>query len=162
MTAKRTRKAAEAPTSHRGERLPSEVKKRPWVYAVGPRGGSKAIGPGGGSGKWLLFSPPGQHDANWIMIKQATEAGLLGRLAKASTAMPTEHRQAGSDRLICVSTYDWQDKADVHRVLRELRALGFTAELPYKTDAATLAGRYGHGAAVYVSPPGSLDFEDRS
>jgi hypothetical protein len=60
--------------------------------------------------------------------------------------------------VIVVYTADWQDHDDVRRVLRELRRLGFGGRLSYKTDAATIAGRYGKGAATYVAAPGSGDF----
>jgi Domain of unknown function (DUF1917) len=144
----------------RGPR-PSRVTKRDWVWvrAAGPRPGKS----GGRQGKWLLYSPPDRHDANWVTIKQATKAGRLGCSAKAQTASPAPRRRADGDWLICVYTYDWQDKADVCRVLRELRALSFTGRLRYKTDAATLAGRSGGpGTVLYRSPPRSLDlWEDQ-
>ncbi len=45
-------------------------------------------------------------------------------------------------KVICVYTYDWTDEADVRRVRQELRALGITSKIPYKTDDDTNAGRY--------------------
>lgn len=44
--------------------------------------------------------------------------------------------------VICVYTYDYEDKEDVMRVRERLREVGFHRKLPYKTDAATLAGQY--------------------
>lgn len=44
--------------------------------------------------------------------------------------------------LICVYTYDWTDEADVMRVREELRNLGFTWRLPYKTDEDTYNNIY--------------------
>jgi hypothetical protein len=64
-------------------------------------------------------------------------------------------------RLICVYTSDWHDKDDVRRVLRGLRELGISWGLSYKTDEATLDGRYGSGVSIYVSQQGD-DFDDRS
>lgn len=63
---------------------------------------------------------------------------------------------------VCVYTPDYEDKSDVRRVLRALRQdHGIRWRLSYKTDQATEAGVYGRGSAIYVSQPGSLDFEDR-
>ncbi len=44
--------------------------------------------------------------------------------------------------MICVYTYDALDKADVRQIRSSLRDLGITNKIPYKTDAATLHGRY--------------------
>lgn len=43
---------------------------------------------------------------------------------------------------MCVYTYDWTDEEDVMRVREELRKLGITRKIPYKSDEDTLAGRY--------------------
>lgn len=45
-------------------------------------------------------------------------------------------------RVICVYAYDYQDKRDVMRIRQELRKLGFTNKLAYKTDEDTIAGKY--------------------
>jgi len=47
-----------------------------------------------------------------------------------------------SNTVICVYTYDWTNEADVMRVRKALRDLGFTRKLPYKSDADTYAGKY--------------------
>ena len=44
--------------------------------------------------------------------------------------------------MICVYTYDADDREDVLRVRQALRDLGFDRPIPYKTDRATLEGRY--------------------
>jgi hypothetical protein len=40
-----------------------------------------------------------------------------------------------------VYTYDWQDEKDVRRVRQELRELGITQRIPYKSDEETRAGK---------------------
>jgi len=44
--------------------------------------------------------------------------------------------------VICVYTYDWTDERDARRVRQELRHLGVTKKIPYKSDKDTLAGKY--------------------
>jgi len=41
-----------------------------------------------------------------------------------------------------VYTYNFEDEEDVMRVREELRRLGFTSKIPYKTDEETRSGRY--------------------
>jgi len=48
----------------------------------------------------------------------------------------------------------------MRRVLRRLRKMGVWWSLYYKTDEVTHSGRYGSGASIYVSQPGSDDFDD--
>ncbi len=112
------------------------------------------------TGKWLLFTSPEHHDEVWLKIKDATEAGSLGYAAKTTSRSRPDYRSLRG-MLTCVYTYDFEDHGDLRRVLAELRRLGFTARLSYKTDEDTLEGHYGKGTSAYVSQPGSLDFEDR-
>jgi Bles03-like protein len=79
------------------------------------------------------------------LIRLATEQGRLGISAKAATARPSELTASQQTKLICVYTRSWQDHDDVRRVLRELRDLGVTWRLSYKTDEATASGVYGVG-----------------
>lgn len=94
------------------------------------------------SGKWLIFVPVDQVDEAWEKVKRATEEGLLGGSAKVATAKPNANAADPSVKVICVYTYDSDDQADVRRVRNELRKLGFTKPMPYKTDEATYAGHY--------------------
>lgn len=112
------------------------------------------------SGKWLVFTPPDDHDDVWDKIRAATEIGGLGYAAKAATALQGQANRAGA-LVTCVYTHDYEDHDDVRRVLAALRGLGVESRLSYKSDEATLQGTYGRGAAIYVSQPGSSDFEDR-
>ena len=93
------------------------------------------------SGKWLVFVPPEELDARWGLIRKATEEGRLGYSSKVSTSRPSPNA-SGPERVICVHTYDSDDEADVQRVRDVLRELGFTAKIPYKTDAMTQKGHY--------------------
>jgi hypothetical protein len=129
-----------------------------WVYVEGP-GGSDADP--ASVGKWMLFVPVGQADQWWDTVRNATQNGLLGIGAKVGTARRNPRATSDQTRLICVYTRDWQDQADACRVLGSLRDLGVRWRLAYKTDEATTAGVYGRGSSVYVSHPGSRDFEDR-
>jgi hypothetical protein len=72
----------------------------------------------------------------------ATEEGRLGDSAKVATARTNPNAVDQDKKVICVYTYDWQDREDVMRIRAELRALGITWKIPYKADADTCAGRY--------------------
>jgi hypothetical protein len=136
--------------------LPSKITGDYWVYADGP---AATAADGARTGKWLVFVPARQVDQWWELIRLATEQGLLGISAKAATARPNELATSQRTKLICVYTRDWQDHADVLRVLQQLRDLGVISRLSYKTDQATASGVYGTGSAMYVSQPGSPDFD---
>jgi len=120
--------------------LPSKVTGDYWVYADSP---AATEADGARTGKWLVFVPARQVDQWWGLIRLATEQGLLGTSAKAATARPNELATSQRTKLICVYTRDWQDHGDVRRVLPQLRNLGVTARLSYKTDEATASGVYG-------------------
>jgi hypothetical protein len=105
--------------------------------------------------------PARQIDQWWERIRLATRQGL-GISAKAATARHNDLATSPRTKLICVYTRDWQDQDDVRRVLRQLRDLGVTSRLSYKTDEATLSGVYGAGSAIYVSRPTSREFDDRT
>jgi Basophilic leukemia-expressed protein Bles03 len=140
------------------DQRPSQVTGAYWIFAHAP-GQHKPQD--GRSGKWMLFVPAQQVDTWWARIRAATGDGSLGIAAKAATARPNPLETSPRTRLICVYTRDWQDRDDVRRVLVALRDLGVPWRLAYKTDEATSTGVYGRGSSVYVSPPGSRDFEDR-
>ena len=123
-----------------------------WLWAHGPTRTPAT----GYCGKWLLFSPPETVAETWGRVRDATEAGKLGHLAKVATG-----KWGPSERVvICVYTADCRDLADVTRVLAELRAMGFGGRLNYKEDAATYAGVYAGDrrgpASLYTSASGLL------
>lgn len=95
-----------------------------------------------GSGKWLVFVDRTQVDDIWARIKRATEEGKLGAGAKVSTAKTNPNSTDISKNVICVYTYDWTDKEDVMRIREELRQIGITWKIPYKSDLDTIRGKY--------------------
>jgi hypothetical protein len=95
------------------------------------------------SGKWLIFVHVERVDEAWRKVRQATEDGLLGDRSKVATGREsTPLAKDPNAKAIVVWTYDWKDEDDVMRVREELRKLGFTETLAYKTDADTKAGNY--------------------
>ena len=96
------------------------------------------------SGKWPVFASRENVDEVWGKIREATEAGRLGTSAKVRTAMPLPQNPLNGKerRVICVYTRDWIDEQDIMRVREELRKLGITKEIPYKSDEDTLGGKY--------------------
>jgi hypothetical protein len=131
--------------------LPSRVTTSFWLFAQRQRGTYPA--PTDNCGKWLIFSPISEIDQIWGTIKTATEQGLLGCSSKVATAKVNPNAQNPDEKVICVYTYDSNDVEDVKRVRQQLRELGFTRRLSYKTDAATHSGEYavrGHkGISLY-------------
>jgi hypothetical protein len=137
-------------------RLPSHVTDAYWVYAVRQGYGYPPRTARGG--KWLFFIPNEHIDEAWATIKEATEEGLLGDSSKVATARPNPHETSPHTKVICVYTYDGDDRADVGRILEGLRDLSFKGRLFWKADAATRSGLYS-GAGRRVSRYSSDDFE---
>jgi hypothetical protein len=119
--------------------LPSQIRDEYWVSATTRKNRVLFTER---SGKWLIFVPLDVLDAAWAKIKQATEAGLLSNSSKAATALANPNAADPTKKVICVYTYDADDREDVLRVRQALRDLGFDKPMPYKTDRATLEGRY--------------------
>lgn len=136
---------------------PSDVSDEFWIYADSPTSSPNFER----TGKWTVFSNPEVHDANWEKIRGATISGELGYSAKAATAKCNPLQGASRSLLICVYTNDYENFEDLKRVLIALRHLGFMERLSYKSNNDTRARRYGKGAAMYVTQPGAVDFEDR-
>jgi hypothetical protein len=90
------------------------------------------------SGKWLVFTSEDSINSVWALLRNATREGKLGYAAKTSTKLGYK----GSDYVICVYTKDYRNEKDVFRVREELRKLGITKRIPYKTDRATLEKKY--------------------
>ncbi len=119
---------------------PSEATEVYYLYADRKQGHYRESTPR--SGKWLIFIPEEAVDEVWARIGEATEQGKLGGSAKVATARPNPLALDPKKRVICVYTYDWTDEADVRRIREELRKLGITQQIPYKTDEDTLKGKY--------------------
>jgi hypothetical protein len=87
-------------------------------------------------GKWMLF--PGANDVShdWRLVAKATADGKLGQTSKVATWDPSR-----SHVLICVYTPDFNDVAQIKRVLQCLVGLGLRSltskPIYYKCDAYT-------------------------
>ncbi|MHA2357172.1 MAG: putative phosphothreonine lyase domain-containing protein [Candidatus Heimdallarchaeaceae archaeon] len=119
---------------------PSEVNDRYWITAIRLEGTYPAHTIKGG--KWLIFANIDQIDEIWLKIKKATEEGKLGGSSKVATNKPNPNAVHQDEKVICVYTYDCTDEDDVMRIRKELRKLGITKKIRYKTDQATLEGKY--------------------
>ena len=122
------------------EEAPSKVHDRYWLRAYRKVGNYPEHTER--SGKWLIFAPLSEIDEWWDLIKPCTENGLLGGSSKVATARPNPNAKDPNIKVICVYTYDSDDKEDVMKVREGLRKLGVTQKIPYKEDRATLEGKY--------------------
>ena len=90
-------------------------------------------------GKWMLLDfTDATVDAAWETIAAATERGELGHSSKVGT------NDGCNSYLVCVYVPDFTDRANVARVLRRLRELGFSWPLNFKTDFITHIGLYAY------------------
>ncbi|WP_051690500.1 putative phosphothreonine lyase domain-containg protein [Acidithiobacillus thiooxidans] len=128
---------------------PSEVTDSYWLFARREKGEYPRHTQN--TGKWLVFVPLLQVDQVWEQIKQALENGRLGRSAKVSTARPNPNAFNPETKVICVYTYDWTDKEDVMNIREELRRLGVTSKIAYKTDEETRSGAYANRGNKQIS-----------
>jgi len=119
---------------------PSEETKVYWIYAY--RKKDHYPRPTENNGKWLIFVDITNIDEVWMKIKNATEEGKLGLASKVATAKHDPSGKEYKEKVICVYTYDWTDEKDVMRIREELRNLGITHKIPYKTDEDTIKGKY--------------------
>jgi hypothetical protein len=69
----------------------------------------------------MLFCPPAEVNEVWEIVAKATANNELGIAAKVAPR-PIED-DSRKDRLICVYTTDFTDRADIGRVLQKLREL---------------------------------------
>ncbi len=122
------------------EAKPSEVTDRYWLLAHCKS--ARYPKPTARSGKWLVFVDKKDVDEVWAKIKKAVEGGKLGSEAKVATAKPNPNATNPNDKVICVYTYDYANEEDVKRIREELRKVGITNRIPYKSDEDTLSGKY--------------------
>jgi len=120
-------------------KLPSEVTDSYWITTSSNKPYSKSTIH---VGKWLIFVDKKEIDEVWKKIRNATENGVLGSDSKVSTMKPNPNSTNSSEGVICVYTYDGQDEDDVMRIREELRKLGITKKIPYKSDIDTFSGKY--------------------
>lgn len=122
------------------QKLPSKIGSAYWVYAERITGEYPQHTIYGG--KWLIFVSNFNVDRIWIKIKNATGNGSLGGLSKVATAKVNPEFSNSKVKVICVYTYDWRDEKDVKRVREELRKIGISRKISYKTDEDTDLGIY--------------------
>ncbi|KAM5352106.1 hypothetical protein ACJ41O_004829 [Fusarium nematophilum] len=110
------------------------------------------------AGKWMLFCPPAEVNDVWAIVAKATANNELGIAAKVAPRPVNDDFR--KDRLICVYTTDFADRADVGRVLQKLRELRLVEArgrpIYYKPDAYTYIGissgnTWGLKASMYSS-----------
>lgn len=122
------------------QRLPTQITNDVWVHAYHAQSTYPVETPR--SGKWLIWLSVQTIDRYWAEIKKALQEGKLGFSVKASTA-GSRKVQEGRPYVVCVYTYDSDDKSDVFRVRAALRDLGIRREIIYKCDEDTVRLRYG-------------------
>lgn len=120
--------------------VPSRTLQTYWIVQDAPDSPPEAI-EDENAGKWLIFTEPENVDAAWKKVRDATVAGELGISTKVSTAKPNPDSR-DTRKVIYVYTRDWADEADVMRVRKKLRDLGFTDRIGYKRNIETFAGEY--------------------
>lgn len=95
------------------------------------------------NGKWLIFAERGDVlDKIWGKVKKLTEEGKLGSSSKVSTEKDNEHSQNKKYGVICVYTYNSEDKKDLKRIAKELFKIEDIKRLSYKEDILTHLGVY--------------------
>jgi hypothetical protein len=95
------------------------------------------------SGKWLVYCYADELIKTWKKIANATEKGKLGWYSKVmSEGGP--HGVNPNVGVICVATYDSEDKDYVARIAWRLRKLGVVPKgvLNYKKDITSIEGKY--------------------
>ncbi len=112
--------------SRHDERNPSQVTDDFWIGAYRQKPGY----PHAGDGKWLLYALHPNIDNLWRIVRLATEEGYLGCFSKASTtSLPFTAKT--SIHVICVYTYDRNDREDIMRIREALRELGIEQKIHY-------------------------------
>jgi len=115
---------------HDAETKPSEVAAVYWIEVKCQTDDCKS--PTARAGQWVLDTIADQVDAQWALIREATEQGKLGYKSKVSTAGRSGTR--ADSRTIAVRTYDSADAHDKARVLEVLRSLNIPGEWRYESD----------------------------
>jgi hypothetical protein len=68
----------------------------------------------------MMFCDPSEIDAVWAVVARATVNNELGIAAKVAP----DEGDPRKERLICIYTHDFNDMADVCRVIKKMRDLG--------------------------------------
>ena len=131
--------------------LPTEVYDEYWIWAARvdiynyPQ-------PTERNGKWMIYAHDSEVDQVWITIRNAVVGGLLGSSAKVATMKPSPIAVKPDHKVICIYTYDSEDRDDVVRILTALREdLGIQHKAFYKEDNVTRSGDYSFNTRGPVS-----------
>ena len=128
---------------------PSKINDDYWVHATSKK---KSPEPNQNCGKWLIFTYTRDLDKTWQIIAKATEKGELGFAAKSATMKPNTNATNEDVKVICVYTYDSEDKNDVARIAWRLYELGVNPRvLNYKKDIVTIEGKYSNKGNIKIS-----------
>src|SRR3989344_7711617 len=115
--------------------FPSKINDDYWVHATCKKNYPE---PNQNRGKWLVFTYTKDLDKTWQIIAKATEKGELGFAAKSATMKHNPNATNEDVKVICVYTYDSEDKDDVARIAWKLYKLGVNPRvLNYKKDSVT-------------------------
>lgn len=131
------------------QKLPSKTRNAYWIYSERTKDEYPQHTIYGG--KWLIFVSDHNVDRIWLKIKSATENGILGGSSKVATAKTNPGFSNSKVKVICVYTYDWRDEKDAKRVREELREIGITRKIVYKTDEDTYLGAYSDTSTTKIS-----------
>lgn len=115
-------------------RIPTQTVDVYWIYTYYSDYQFKKAKAERASGKWLIFEHISEVDATWKKIEIATLKGLLGPSAKVSTAKSNPNAFDKTMKVICVYTEDFNNKLDIDRIAKAIRALGIENKLIYKLD----------------------------
>jgi Domain of unknown function (DUF1917) len=134
-----------------GQPLPTEMDSDYWIWAERvdtynyPQPTERC-------GKWMIYAHDSEVDQVWMTIRDAVVGGLLGSSAKVATMKPSPNAVKPDHKVICIYTYDSEDKDDVVRILTSLREdLGVLHKAFYKEDNVTRSGNYSFNTKVPVS-----------
>ena len=97
--------------------LPTEVFDKYWIRVerVDPYNYPQ---PTERCGKWMIYPHVSEVNQVWITIRDAVVGGLLGSSAKVATMKQNPNAVRPDEKVICIYTYDSDDKDDVLRRLR--------------------------------------------
>lgn len=114
---------------HDKEAIPSKVPGVYWIEAKNPNPAHQVTPR---TGEFRINTTVENVDAQWEIIKTATESGELGYKSKVSTA-PTDGTLHSNQRVICIRTYDSDDVANREQIKIALAELGFE-DVTYQRD----------------------------
>ncbi len=133
------------------DRRPSRITDEYWVYAIS-KNRVKYPESTDNCGKWMIFAYKGeQQDAIWVEVKKKIEKGLLGNSAKCSTVKENQNSLNKNSGVVCVYTYDSNDKEDLKRIAEELFEINGIVKLWYKEDNVTHEGKYANRGDKNIS-----------